>query len=197
MRILGFVLSLLTAISAFGQSEPKAQPPSSVSASKTMVRALYHKVVIYHPYSLLDGANVKIFSPYLSESLFHKIQSARACSRDWFRQNQGKAVKAPFAWSEFGIFSGGNERDSPGSFKIENVQAEGDGSFRADVLLTYMPADGPGSWHVSVTIVRQNNHLVVDDVIYLKDQPEDVEERLSQILSEGCDGSHWVGRVNR
>ena len=106
-------------------------------------------------------------------------------------------MKAPFAWSEFGIFSGYNERGSPGSFKIESIQAKPDGSFRADVLLTYLPADGPGSWRVSVRIVQQHNRLVVDDVTYLRDQPGDSERRLSEILSEGCDGSRWVGHTDR
>jgi len=197
MSYRGFVLLFVTTISAIAQSAPKVQPTGSISAPKTMVNALYRNVVIHHPYSLLDGANAKIFSPYLSESLSQKIQAARDCSRDWFRQNQGKAVKAPFAWSGFGIFSGYNERDSPGSFKIESIQAERDGSFRADVLLTYIPADGPGSWRVSVRIVQQHNRLVVDDVTYLRDQPGDSEKKLSEILSEGCDGSRWVGHTNR
>lgn len=193
MNCRGIVLLLLTAISAIAQSAPKVEPSGSINSPKTMVNALYHNVVIHHPYSLLDGPSAKMFSPYLSESLSQKIQSARDCSRDWFRQNQGKAVKAPFAWSEFGIFSGYNERDSPGSFKIQSIQVEPDGSLRAEVTLTYMPVDGPGSWRVSVRIVQQHNRLVVDDVTYLRDQPGDSEKRLSEILSEGCDGSRWVG----
>jgi hypothetical protein len=91
-RIL--VLLLLTTISAIAQSTPKVQATGSINAVKTMVDALYHSVAIHHPYSLLDGPDAKMFSPYLSESLSQKIQSARDCSRDWFRQNQGKAVKA-------------------------------------------------------------------------------------------------------
>lgn len=188
---------LLTTISAIAQSAPKVQQTGSISAPKAMINALYHNVVTYHPYSLLDRANTKIFSPYLSESLFHQIQSARDCSRDWFRQNRGKAVKAPFAWAEFGIFSGDNERDSPGSFNVESIRAEPDGSFRADVLLTYIPADGPGSWRVSVRIVQQHNRFVVDDVTYLRDQPGNSEKRLSEILSEGCDGPRWVGHTDQ
>jgi hypothetical protein len=191
------VLLLLTTIPPIAQSAPKVQATGSVNAVKTMVNALYHSVVIHHPYSLLDGPDAKMFSPYLSESLSQKLQSARDCSRDWFRQNQGKAVKAPFAWSAFGIFSGYNERDSPGSFKIESIQAEPDGSFRADVVLTYKPADGPGSWRVSVRIVQQHNRPVVEDVTYLRDQPGDSEKRLSEILSDGCDGSRWVGQTDR
>lgn len=191
------VLMLLTTISAIAQSAPKAQATGSIDAVETMVNTLYHNVVLHHPYSLLDGPDEKMFSPYLSESLSQKLQSARDCSRDWFRQNQGKAVKAPFAWSAFGIFSGYNEKDSPGSFKIESIQAEPDGSFRAEVLLIYTPADGPGSWRVSVRIVQQHKRLVVDDVAYLSDQPGDSENRLSEILSEGCDGSRWVGRTDR
>lgn len=197
MNYQGFVLLFLITISANAQAAPKKQPSGSINTPTTMVNALYHNVVLHHPYSLLEGPNAKIFLHYLSESLSRKIQSARDCSQDWFRQNQGKAAKAPFAWSEFGIFSGYNERDSPGSFNIESIQAESDGSFRADVLLTYIPADGPGSWHVSVRIVQQHNRPVVDDVTYLRDQPGDSEKRLSEILSEGCDGARWVGHTDR
>jgi hypothetical protein len=193
----GFVLLLVTSISAVAQSAPKVQPTGSIIAPKTMIDALYRKVVIHHPYGLLDGANAKTFSPYLSESLSKKLQAARDCSSDWFRQNQGKAVKAPFAWSEFGIFSGYNERDSPGSFTVENMEGGSDGSFRASLLLTYMPADGPGSWRVSVRVVQQHNRFVVDDVTYLRDRPGDSEERLSEVLSEGCDGSRRVGYGER
>jgi hypothetical protein len=187
------VRMLFAATLALGQFVPTTQSPSPLDAPRTMVGALYHEVVIHHPYSLLDGANMKIFSPYLSKSLLQKIQSARACSRDWFRQNQGKAVRAPFAWSAFGIFSGRNERDSPGAFQIEQAQAEKGGYVRVDVSLTYMSADGPGSWRVAVIVVREDTRLVVEDVVYLKDEPGDVEEKLSNILSQGCDGARWVG----
>jgi hypothetical protein len=42
-------------------------------------------------------------------------------------------------------------------------------------------------------VVRENGHFAVNDVIYLKDDVRDAEGRLSEALSAGCDGSHWVG----
>ena len=74
MSYRGSVLLFLATVSAIAQSAPKDQPSGSIGAPKTMVNALYHNVVIHHPYSLLDGPNAKMFSPYLSESLSQKIQ---------------------------------------------------------------------------------------------------------------------------
>lgn len=116
-----------------------------------------------------------------------------ACSRDWYRQNPKLDIKAPFGWSESGPFSGGNERESPGEFQIEKVQAEKDGSFRIGVKFTYRPKDGPGSWRVADIVVPEDGHFVVDDVIFLKDEAMDREYRLSEVLAEGCDGPRWVG----
>src|SRR4051812_31725336 len=80
----GFVLLLVTSISAIAQSAPKVLPTASISAPETMINALYRNVVIHHPYSLLEGVSAKTFSPYLSEMLAQKLQAARGCSRDWF-----------------------------------------------------------------------------------------------------------------
>jgi len=74
------------------------------------------------------------------------------------------------------------------------VQVEKDGSFGATVRLTYMPIDGPGLWRVVAVVVRESEHFAVDDVIYLKDKDLGTEYRLSEVLAEGCDGTHWVGR---
>lgn len=50
-------------------------------------------------------------------------------------------------------------------------------------------------WHVAPIVVRENGRLVVDDVIYLKDATLNLKAdwRLSQSLSNGCDGPRWVG----
>jgi hypothetical protein len=144
---------------------------------------------------------MKAFAPYLSKSLIHRIDSAHACSLDWMRQNQGHVLKAPFAWGEAGLFSGGDEKASPGSFRIERTEAEKDGSFRVDVELMYKPSDGPGVWHVVAVVVREGGHLAVDDVLYLESKGSGSqapgESRLSELLSEGCDGPHWVGYDNQ
>ena len=162
-----------------------------------LVRSLYAQVVARHPVGIPGGANWKIFAPYLSKTLLHRIDLAIACGADWSRQNPDPDLKPPIGWLELGIFSGGDEKASPGDFQIERAQAEKDGSFRVDVKLTFKPSDGPGSWRVEAVVVRENGRLVVDDVIYLKDKDRDVEYRLSESLGYGCDGPRWVGRSNQ
>jgi len=193
MKYSCWFIVLLAAAAALSQSAPLIQPLGPRDSAEAQIRELYEKVVVRHPYGLLDDNNQRDFSPYLSSALLHKLELARACSQDWFRQNPRNDVKAPFAWSSFGIFSGRDERDSPGSFSIEKAHVEKEGGFRFVVKLMYMPSDGPGTWHVAVIGAQEHGHFVVDDVIYLKDEPGDVERRLSRILSQGCNGPHWVG----
>ena len=108
---------------------------------------------------------------------------------------------------ESGIFSGGDERTGPRAFDVERTQAEKDGSVRVYVRLAWWEApvnkpdrwhvsqDKPYIWHVAPVVVQENGRYVVDDVIYLKDETRqgDVDWRLSQSLSYGCDGPRWVG----
>jgi len=66
------------------------------------------------------------------------------------------------------------------------------------VKLTHdTPGENPWTWRVALILVRENGHLAVDDVIFLKDSPQDVDVRLSDYLSQGCDGPHWVGLGNK
>ena len=164
----------------------------SASRVEAMVRRLYTKVQNRAPSGLLGDADMRIFAPYLSKTLRRKIDLAGACEKDWNRQNHGQLVKAPFAWSEFGMFSGANERTSPGKFHIESVRKDEDGSFRVVVALTYRPGDGVGSWRVTDDVVREDGHFVLDDVQFPKDETEE-GSTLAGRLSEGCDGPRWVG----
>ncbi len=186
---------------ALGQPVRQSQPSNPPNEPEVLVRSLYHEVIARHPVGIPHGADMKIFAPYLSKSLLNKIDLAHACSRDWIRQNQGRILKAPFAWGEAGLFSGGDEKASPGNFKIESTQAEKDGSFRVNVTLMWRPSDGPGTWRVAAIVVREGSHFVVDDVIYLRDGNSSPQApagwRLSELLSQGCDGPHWVGYGNQ
>jgi hypothetical protein len=130
-RFCCVVLFPLLTTWAIGQ--PVTNQPEAV------VRSLYHEVVVRHPVGIPHGADWKIFAPYLSKPLLHRIDLAHDCARDWNRQNQGRILKAPFGWGEAGLFSGGDEKASPGDFQIERAQAEKDGSFRVDVKLTFRP----------------------------------------------------------
>jgi len=51
----------------------------------------------------------------------------------------------------------------------------------------------PLIWRVAAVVVQEDGNLVVDDVIYLKDQNREADVRLSAYLSLGCDGTRWVG----
>jgi hypothetical protein len=52
----------------------------------------------------------------------------------------------------------------------------------------------PWIWRVAAIVVQEGGHFVVDDIIFLKDENQDVEYRLSETLATGCDGGRWVGR---
>ncbi|MBB5061477.1 hypothetical protein HDF16_006213 [Granulicella aggregans] len=186
------VLLLLAIVSTSGSKAHTSKPSASVDGPERTVKGLYGKVLVRAPSGLLDGANRRIFAPYLSRSLLLKMGTARICAQDWFRQNRGQMIKAPFAWSEAGMFTGGNERTYPGTFRIESTQAEKDGSFHVTVSFTYRASDGPGSWRVVDTVVREDGRFVVDEVAFPSERSEGAYT-LSQTLSEGCKGPRWVG----
>ena len=172
-----------------------AQTPGRVTQTnrpEATVTSLYREVLDRAPSGLLRGADIQIFAPYLSKSLRRKIELAEACERDWARQNRDEVVKAPFAWSEFGMFSGANERTSPGRFHIESISKAGDGSFQIVVGLTYRPVDGSGSWRVTDHVIQEDGRFVLDDVLFPEEGTE-ASSTLTGRLSEGCRGPHWVG----
>lgn len=159
---------------------------------EVLVRSLYHEVELRAPSGLLSDTDQRTFMPLVSRALRRKMDLAAACEKDWIRQNPAQDVKAPFGWSEFGLFSGANERTSPGNFHISTIRKENDGSFYLVVTFKYRPTDGTGSWHVTDHVIRENGRFVLDDVIFPKEGPE-ARFTLSGRLEEGCSGSHWVG----
>jgi hypothetical protein len=141
---------------------------------------------------------IKPISPYLSSSLLHRIAQARACGHDYFRLHPEKKVKPPLAWGEFGLFSGADDRSGPDTFQIEKMESDNDGTFRAYVRLTEgIPPEKPWMWRVAAFVISENKHFVIDDVVFLRDKHIDHENRLSEILTSGCDGPRWVGYPNR
>jgi hypothetical protein len=126
-----------------------------------------------------------------SSPTWYLDRGAMACDDDWVRQNRDPSAKPPGL--EGGLFTGDDLRAEPQAFHIERVQAEKDGSVRVNVKLTHNErGESPWTWRVAAILVRENGHFVVDDVIYLKDSPQDVDVRLSEYLSQGCDGPRWV-----
>lgn len=190
--ILKFVLACFgTALGLIAMAQTSNQVRQS-SRPEATVRSVYREVQLRAPSGLLGHDDMRVFAPYLSESLRRKIGLAEACGKDWNRQNRGQIVKAPFAWSEFGIFSGANERTSPATFHIESIHKGKDGSFQVVVGFTYRPGDGPGSWNVTDHVIRENGRFVLDDVFFPKDDSGE-NSTLTGILSEGCEGPRWVG----
>jgi hypothetical protein len=194
MDLLRCILLLqFTTTLALGQAAERTEPASPSNRSDALVRSLYTQVVARHPLGVPDDANMKIFAPYLSKALLHRMDTAIACGADWHRQNPEPHLKPALGWLELGPFSGDNERASPQTFLIERTRSENDTSFRVYVRLTRAYPEGrPSPWRVAAIVIRENGHFVVDDVIYLKDEDYD-EGRLSEGLSEGCDGPRWVG----
>jgi hypothetical protein len=192
----------LVAPSAVGQFNGSPQkgtshvPASAERPPEAVVRELYREVVARHPVGIPGDADMRIFAPYLSKLLLHRIDLAIACSVDEGRKHPDPNLKPEIAWLEAGLFSGDAEQASPRTFHIERTQRENDGSFGVHVRLTWGSPLSPWIWRVAAMVVREDGHFVVDDVIYLKDENRDVDSRLSEYLSAGCDGSRWVGYVD-
>ena len=164
---------------------------------EALARSLYQQVVARRPVGIPWGADWKIFAPFLSKALIHRIDQALACGDDWDRKNPDPNLKPEVAWLELGLFSGGDDEDELRNFKVEKTEPERDGSFYVHVTLTWgWPPEKPWISHVAVILVRENGRLVVNDVTYLKDNGMDVEYQLSKALSDGCDGPRWVGNGN-
>jgi hypothetical protein len=133
---------------------------------------------------------MKAFAPYLSEGLTRRIDSALACENDYYRGHQNPNEKPEIEWLEFGLFSGANEKALPVAFYLESTQQEKDGSFHIPVKLRY---GDRLNWQVATIVVRETGHYVIDDIVFLKDETLNVESRLSEILTIGCNGPKWVG----
>jgi len=136
------LFSLLT-LSSFAQAAQQSRPGGLPKRATALVQSLYHQGVLRHPDGLPRGADMNVFNPYLSKSMLHRIEMARACARDWARQDQKRMLmkdqipeKAPFGWAESGLFSGAAERTEPDAFLIERSDSEKDGSIRVYVKLT-------------------------------------------------------------
>ena len=188
------LMLLIAASLAPAQTAPQTQPASPANRPAALVQSLYTQVVVHHPMGVPEGENMKIFAPYLSKGLLHRMDLAIACVNDWHRQNPEPHMKPELGWLELGPFTGGNERALPQTFLIERTQSEKDGSFRVYVKLTRStPHENPLTWRVAAVVVRENGQFVLDEIIYLKDEELGVEDRLSKELSAGCDGPRWVG----
>jgi len=161
--------------------------------AETPVRELYRQLVSQRIGGIPTPKRMKVLSPYLSNSLIHGINQTRACRDDWFRLHPKNDEKAPSTWTEFGLFSGFDDRGQPQAFRIEKAEAEEDGSFRVYVSLTEGPPEKPWNWRVAVVVMPEAGKFVINDVIFLRDKDVETASRLSELLTGGCDGSRGVG----
>jgi hypothetical protein len=193
------VFQLFATTLAFGQAAYQSESASLPNQPEALVRSLYAEVVARHPHDIPKGADMKVFAPYLSEALLHKIDLAKACSDDLDRQNPNPHLKAEMA-SEYGLFSGEGVKAKPQAFQIEKTQSEKDGGLRVYVKLTWGTSpERSWTWPVATVVLREDGHYVVDDVVYINDStyeyPEDMpaDRRLSEYLAAGCNGPRWIG----
>lgn len=199
MSPLCYVILLpLFSVCVLCQGLQQGRPDSLPRQPAALARSFYRQVVARHPTGIPRGADMKIFAPYLSKQLLHRIDLAQACARDWVRQDQKRMLmdnqvpeKAPFGWAESGLFSGADERTEPDAFVVERTESEKDGSTHVYVRLI-LSSSPPEAWKVAAVLVREDGHFAVDDVIYLKDKGDTRDVWLSKLLSDGCDGSRWV-----
>jgi hypothetical protein len=194
MMVRSLAFLLLMAWPAHDQA-PHEHPRVDLSSQAEIpVRTLYQQIVSRPIGGIPTPQRLKAISPFLSNSLLHRIAQTRACANDWFRQHPRNDVKAPFMWGEFGLFSGADDRGWPSSFEIEKMELQDDGSFHAYVKFTEgKPPQRPWTWRVADVETREGGRYVIDDVIFLKDKDDPDDSRLSEILAEGCDGPRWVG----
>jgi hypothetical protein len=189
-RLMSFFSLQLFVISVFGHAVGKAQSGRISSQPTAAVQSLYRQVIARHPLGLPSGKNWGVFAPFLSRGLLREITLARSCQNDWVQKNQGRMLKEPFAWGEMGLFSGDEELSEPSSFRIERTESNRDGSFRVYVQLTESaPNEKPWSWNVAIQVAVEEKGPVIDDVVYLRGAEVRTEYRLSELLTEGCDGS--------
>lgn len=183
------LLALIAAL-VWGQAVAQSPPPSAERAD-VMVGRLYAQVVARQPRGTLAGADRKIFAPYLSKALLHRFDLNDACIGDWLRKYPDPNLKPPGPFED-GLFSGSSEKGHPKDFHIERTEPGKDGSFRVYVKLTWLdPYDL--TWYVAAVAVPENGRLVLDNVLYLKNKKGDVEYRMWDVLSAGCNGARWVG----
>jgi hypothetical protein len=199
MGLLRCIIPLLFATTtALGQHARQSKPASVPTEPDSVVRSLYSEVVARHPVGIPKEPDMKAFEPYLSKSLLHTIDLARACEADYYRGHQNADEKPQIEWLEFGLFSGGMENAGPHGFHVLEKEPEKNGSFRVMVelfIIFGMPTNpDPLVWHVAAMVVREDGKFVVNDVIFLKDYSTlENEFRLSEVLRAGCKGPRWVG----
>jgi hypothetical protein len=196
-----------------------AQPGTAGAGGgpEDIVRKLYRQVVKRQPQGIPWGADKKAIWPFLSKRLIQRLEVTRACEADQIRHlkleeeklrrehpDEAKMIALkPATWDEDGLFSGGNEEGVPAAATISRIESQDNKSSQVYVKLTYRetfqtygrspnPAD-TFSWFVAAVVIFEEGHYLVDDVLFFKEHSTEVETRLSEMLSQGCNGPKWIG----
>ena len=141
-------ISLFLTLLGYGQVPQQDRRIGFPIQAEIPVRGLYRQLVSHPIVGIPTPKRMEVLSPYLSSSLIHRINQARACRDDWFRLHPKNGEKAPSTWFEVGLFSGYNDRGDPRAFRIDKTESEeDDGSFRVYVRLTEGPQEKP--WNLA------------------------------------------------
>jgi hypothetical protein len=134
---------------AFGQSPLLGDSRTKPDGAQDLARRLYAQVLAHPSVGIPYGAGLTMYRPYLSKALLHRMDVARACGNDWFRQYPDPNVKPPLPWLELGTFTGGDDEEEFHAFHIEKSNSQNDGSIHVDLTLTWgTPPEKP--WFSSV-----------------------------------------------
>src|SRR5450755_1101560 len=119
--VVSIALAFITAASCFSQQAAQ----SGEREAEAVVVRLYKQVVFRKPLGVSwKKADRKAIWPLLSHNLIEHIKVAEECEKDYDRQHHDPNLKAPFAWLENGLFSGGNEQAEPSRFGVRTVKQE-------------------------------------------------------------------------
>jgi hypothetical protein len=178
------IATLFLAAAVWTRADGLRVTPSGASLMVTKFCAAYLK---QHEYGLLERKDRAELAPFLSVRLLRQLDDARACQRDWTRQQpKGSTDKPPFV--DCCLFAGMPD-GMPTSFAIGESEALPDG--RTHVVVHYERKAGKDDirWRDAAIVAKEHGRFVIDDWIYDLDRDASL---LSKSFGE-CEGRRWVG----
>jgi len=138
-----------------------------------------------HEYGLLEGRDRRVMAPFLSARLLRQLDDARACQRDWYRQQpKGSTDKPPFV--DCCLFSSTPD-GMPTSYSIGETERLADGRYKIVVNYRRKTKTDDIRWRDALIVKKERGRYVVDDVIYDLERPS----YLSKSFGE-CRGRHYA-----
>ncbi len=169
-----------------------------------LAQSLYANVVAHPTSGIPFGEEWKLFEPYLSQSILHRMAIYNACVTDeerYYAKLKGPPMKLA-TLDENGIFSGGDEEEAPRTVKVEKTEPQRDGTVRVTVRLGLPQYDM--EWLVIDVFRREHDRFVLQDVIFpdeiflkgvRRDGSRGPDGYLSRVLVQICHGgTHFSGR---